>query len=469
LNAPFLWILCPLAVAAILLLLMRWNLGVSLAGTIIAALLAGLAWFLPLEDQISLGPVGFGFSDTWSVLGRNFILGAAQRPALVVIYLAAAFWFGAGPIAKANRNFVPLGLAITALLAAIVAVEPFLYAALLIETAVLVSIPMLVPVSQPAGRGVLRYLTYLTMGMPFILYTGWMLTGADSGPGDPQLVVRSAVLLGLGFALLLGVIPFHTWIPMLMQESHPYTVAYVLLILTSAISFFGLSFFNRFAWLREIEGLYPLLRFSGVLMVVTAGLWAAFQRRLDRMLGFAVIFEVGVSLLTISLAQGAATDTFVGIFFAGLLPRGLSLGVWALALIILGGQAEQLDYLHVQGLARRLPLAAAGLILAQFSIAGLPLLAGFPLRLRIWEQLAQISPSIAFWSLIGAFGFLLGGLRTLAVLVMGPEEAWGWSESWLQRAYLGLGILALLLVGLFPQWFLPIVANLPQVFERLAP
>ncbi len=241
-NAPFLWILFPLAVAAILLLLMRWNLGVSLAGTIIAALLAGLAWFLPLEDQISLGPVGFGFSDTWSVLGRNFILGAAQRPALVVIYLAAAFWFGAAPIAKANRNFVPLGLAITALLAAIVAVEPFLYAALLIETAVLVSIPMLVPVSQPAGRGILRYLTYLTMGMPFILYTGWMLTGADSGPGDPQLVVRSAVLLGLGFALLLGVVPFHTWIPMLMQESHPYTVAYVLLILTSAISFFGLSF-----------------------------------------------------------------------------------------------------------------------------------------------------------------------------------------------------------------------------------
>lgn len=468
-NAPFLWIIFPLTLAAVLLALMRWELGVNLAGTMAAAALAGLAWFLPLEDQIAFGPLGFEFADTWSILGRSFILGAAQRPALVVIYLAAAFWFAAGPIARTGRNFVPLGLAITALLAAIIAVEPFLYAALLIETAVLISIPMLVPVSRPPGRGVLRYLTYLTLGMPFILFAGWMLTGAATGSGDPQLVLRSAVLLGLGFALLLGVVPFHTWIPMLLEESHSYAAAYILLVLTSAISFFGLTFFNRYAWLREMENLYALLRFAGVLMVVTAGLWAAFERRLDRMLGFAVIFEVGFSLLSVGLAMGAATDTFVGIFFASLLPRGLSLGVWALALVVLHDRAVQLDFQGVRGIARQMPLAAGALVLAHFSIAGLPLLAGFPLRLRVWEQMAQVSPLVAFWSLIGAFSLLFGGLRTLAVLVMGPEEDWALKETWPQRIYLGLGILALLLVGLFPQWFLPIVANLPQVFERLAP
>ena len=220
-NAPFLWIVFPLALSAVLLLLMRWEIAVFLAGTIAAAILAGLAWFLPLEQQFSFGPLAFEFSDTWSILGRNFVLGAAQRPALVVIYLAVAFWFAAGPIARANRNFVPLGLAITALLTATIAVEPFLYAALLIETAVLVSIPMLVPIPQHAGRGVLRYLTYLTLGMPFILFAGWMLTDVDTGSGVPQLAVRSAILLGLGFSFLLGVVPFHTWIPMLWRRATP--------------------------------------------------------------------------------------------------------------------------------------------------------------------------------------------------------------------------------------------------------
>jgi hypothetical protein len=84
------------------------------------------------------------------------------------------------------------------------------------------------------------------------------------------------------------------------------------------------------------------------------------------------------------------------------------------------------------------------------------------------EGLAQVSLVDAFWVLLGLLGLLVGGLRSLAVLVMGEVESpWQITESWLQRVYLMLGIAGLLVIGLFPQWFLPLFANLPQAFEQL--
>jgi hypothetical protein len=53
---------------------------------------------------------------------------------------------------------------------------------------------------------------------------------------------------------------------------------------------------------------------------------------------------------------------------------------------------------------------------------------------------------------------------------MGPDEQpWRITERRGILAYLLLGSLALLLLGLFPQWFLPSLAGISQVFERLAP
>jgi hypothetical protein len=61
-------------------------------------------------------------------------------------------------------------------------------------------------------------------------------------------------------------------------------------------------------------------------------------------------------------------------------------------------------------------------------------------------------------------------LRTLAVFVTGPEEhPWKITESWQFLVLLGIGLTALFLVGLFPQWFLPPLLNGLNAFERLTP
>ena len=469
-SAPLVWIVLPGLLSAVLLAFQRREALVAFLGTLATLGLAALAWWLPVQERFFIGPWTLTFLDTLSVLGRSFTLGEADRPALVVLYLTAAFWFGAAPVARSGRLFVPLGLGMVVLLTAAIAVEPFLYAALLIEMAVLVSIPFLISVGKPVGPGVLRYLTFQTLGMPFILFTGWMLTGVEASPGELGLVPQASILIALGFAFLLAVFPFYTWIPMLAKESHPYTAAFVFLVLPGTISLLGLGFLDRFSWLRTSENTYFLLRSTGILMVVTAGVWAAFQTHLERMLAYALILEIGFSFISIGLAQGAQAGTYLGIFFAALLPRGLSLGVWALALAVIRTRFPVLSFREVQGLARVAPIACGSLVLAHFSLAGLPLLAGFPVRLAQLEGLSEISLLNALWVLLGSLGLLIGGLRTLAVLVMGREDGvWQVTETWVQRVFLLSGVASLIILGLVPQWFLPLLARLPLAFEQLVP
>lgn len=469
-NAPVIWIFFPTMLAVILLFIQRRIWIAAGIATLTSLVLAALAIWLPAEEQIFIGPWSIPFSDTFFVFGRRLILSEADRPALITVYLTAGIWFGAAPIARPGRIFVPLGLAMVALLTAAIAVEPFLYAALIIEIAVMVSIPFLSQEGEWVGRGVLRYLTYQTLGVPFILFTGWLLAGVESTPGDQTLIAITAIMMALGFSLLLALFPFHTWMPMLMQEVHPYTAAFVFLVLPGAVFLFGLSFINRYGWLRDSQALHAILPWVGIAMVVIAGLWSVFQRHPGRLLGFALLLETGFSLVAIGLDQGELNTQYLGVFFTGLLPRGLGIGVWALALSILRMQSPKLGFEHIRGLARQYPVTAASLILAVFSLAGMPLLASFPIRISLLKGLTEVSLSGALLALFGMAGLLLGGFRALAVLVGGDQNLpWQINETWLQRIFLVIGVLGLFLLGLFPQWFLPFFQNMPLTFEQFSP
>ena len=199
-------------------------------------------------------------------------------------------------------------------------------------------------------------------------------------------------------------------------------------------------------------------------MVVTGGLWSAFQRHLSRQMAYAVIAETGFSLLAFSLTH----DKAVEIVFLHIIPRSLALLVWAMSLTRMKKVVDPLRFSLVQGLARTHPITAAGLVLAHFSVAGFPLLAGFPIRLALWEGLAGQSLGVAFWFLIGILGLLTGATRTLAVLVMAPQGTdWELRESWGTGIMIGVGVIALFILGIFPQTFRFVLADLPAMFEHL--
>jgi NADH:ubiquinone oxidoreductase subunit 2 (subunit N) len=272
------------------------------------------------------------------------------------------------------------------------------------------------------------------------------------------------VMLGLGFAFLLAIFPLYNWIPQLMEESSPYVVGFLLWILQTTIIIFVISVLDRYAWLRSSSQVITGLRVVGLLMLVSGGLWAAFQHYFGRLLAYTTIAETGFLLLAVSLAPGSSTN----LVFLFLIPRGLSLAIWALSLSIFKTSDETFQFSSMQGLAHTYPLATAGLILATLSNAGFPLLAGFPPRLALWQMLAQESTSASIWFLVGLLGLLIGAVRMLAVLVIqDTETAWSLKENLVQRGMLGVGILGLFILGIFPQAVGFIVEKLPLMFDHL--
>jgi formate hydrogenlyase subunit 3/multisubunit Na+/H+ antiporter MnhD subunit len=462
-SAPLLWIILPAALAIPALLINHERFLSSFGGGL-ASLLALLALILPIDQALQVGSFSFKIAPDIEILGRRLILTPADGSLLAIFYGLVAMWFFGGEVTGTAHRLTPLGLMIVSLLVASIAVEPFLYAAILIEIVVLLAVPLLLPMTQAPGPGVMRFLIYQTLGMPFILFAGWLLAGVESSPGDLALAVQSGVILGLGFAFLLAMFPFYIWLPMLAEEASPYALGFLFWVLPTTTIIFGMGFLDRYSWLRTSGQLSQFLSLGGLLMVVTGGLWSAFQRHLSRQMAYAVIAETGLNLLAFNLSP----DKAVSATFLLIIPRSLALLVWAMSLTQLKNQVESLRFGAVQGLARRHPVTVAGLVLAHFSVAGFPLLAGFPIRLALLEGLASQSLGIAFWFFVGILGLLTGATRTLAVLVMAPQgTGWELHERWDSGVMIGIGVIGLFILGIFPQLFHPIMANLPAMFEHL--
>ena len=462
-NAPTLWIIFPIALGVLLLFINNQRF-LSMIGGSIAVLLATIAQFVPIEVALRVASYSFRIDSGLTILGRSLVILPTEGSLLALIYGAAALWFFGAEAAKTATRMVPLGFMIIALMVASIAVQPFLYAALFIEMAILLAIPMLTSIYRPPGRGVVRFLIYQTLAMPFILLAGWLLAGVESSPGDLALTAQSAAMLGMGFAFLLAIFPLYSWIPLLIEENSPYNVGFLLWILPTITIIFGAGFLDRYSWLRSSSQLILALRYVGLLMVVTGGTFAAFQRHLGRIMAYGSIAETGFSLLALSL------DLRLGIPILFLLipARALGLAVWSLSLTIIKENVETMRFGAARGILRLTPLAGAGMIVAALSTGAFPLLAGFPSRLALWEGLSRESISASLWMAVGIVGLLTSAFRSLAVISMADEyTGWTLRESPTQMTMLGLGMLGLFLLGLFPQSVQLFLANLPLMFEHL--
>ncbi len=464
-SAPLVWVGLPIILAIGLLFLPKRPVLVVFLATALSLFLAGLAWLLPFGQSLQLGPLSLRVEPELALLGRRLILDQVDRPLLTFAYALAAFWFAGTRAAGGHRALVPFGLAVVAVLVAAMAVEPGLYAALLVEGAVLLSIPILVPPGQSPNQGVLRYLIFQSIAMALFILGSWALTGAAANPTDTNLVMLTEIFLGLAFALWLAIFPFYTWAPLLSGFSRPYAAGFIFLFFPTTCLLLGLGILGANGWLRSTEVLFTALRLGGGLMVITAGFWAAFQRDLGRLLGYTAIAQVGFSLVSLSLGTRLGDEIFVMMF----LPRVVALGLWVLSASVILRSSRSLQFSDIERTAERLPVATVGLAVSFLSLAGLPLLAEFPIRVVLLQEISVQHPIAALGILLGSLGLLFSGFRLLAVITGGNlglrragELRVGETRS--QVALIGFGIAALLIVGIVPRIFFPIMVGILPAF-----
>ena len=473
-STPTIWIFLPIAVSILLMAVHRLHkLSVWIAA-LSSLLFAAAAFIFPQDLDFSLFGRHFHFDSTFMILNRSLILSASQLRFVSLLYFFSFLWNLTGLQFSTSRWFPTISLAITALWVSALAVEPFLYAAAIVELIVLISTLLITPRGEPASSGVLRYLVTQTIALPFILLSGWMVAGIESAPIASALVLRGTILILIGFALWLAVFPFHTFLPMLAGKSHPLVFGFVFLMQQSSLWVFLLKFLDQFAWLRNLEGIFPALQWIGVLTLLAGGILASLQSKVNRILAYLVMTETGCALLGIGLiAQGGGA--FLALSF---LPRALAYWQWSYTLSSIQKIAPEVDgsFDSLRGLFRRLPFHSASLILSMLSLLGLPAFGIFPAKRMLWNIGAGLTlPYTPLLSLAVA-GMSLFILRLLRALVT-PEPNTPSSSLLIQREEPAWQIILLcaltlfsLLMGIFPHLFLnPFMETLGAFSELMPP
>jgi formate hydrogenlyase subunit 3/multisubunit Na+/H+ antiporter MnhD subunit len=140
--------------------------------------------------------------------------------------------------------------------------------------------------------------------------------------------------------------------------------------------------------------------------------------------------------------------------------------LWSFGLSFLK-EAGGTDFTTLSGMLRKYPFASAAVIVALFSVTGLPLLAAFPIREVLLENVAKTSLTVAFWAGLGATAMILGGIRALSALAKGEQTGGVFAERWPQITLLLLGTAVVLLVGIVPGWFLPGLLRILEAYTHL--
>lgn len=461
---PALLIGLPLMLGPVIYGLRRWRyLEVGLAaGAPFGLLLLLLA--LPLDQPLGWLN-GVAFASTFDVLGRAFVIEPVTRLALAFIFGQAALLFLGASVTHPGRFYLPAGQLIVGLLVAALCIRPFLFAALFMHLASALAVFMLADERHAQTRGALRQLTFATLSLPFILLSGWLLERNTGSALEADTITRVTLFLALGFAISLSVAPFHSWIPMVAESAYALAAAFVFSSMRFVTVFLLINFLNTYPWLGQSAAIYQALTLAGGGMVLLGTLFIFGQRNFGRSLGYAVLIDIGATLLALGLGTLEGLEAALAVLVA----RGIALTLWAVGLDQVRHLAGGDDFDAVTGLARSHPFAAAAVVAGLLSLAGFPLTAGFPGRWALLRLLAQIHPTAALLLLVGMASIAFVAARGIAALIMpAPSPVRRIAETRPTIILYSFGFAVLLTLGLFPQWLLPVVANTADVFSTLA-
>lgn len=463
-NAPIIWIVIP-GILAVILFFLRGSQKLSVVfSATISGLLGLIALTFKIDTVFSFGFLSVEIAPSLEVLGRIFSITDSERMIVALIYFIHVFWVAGSRVASSNNFFPSISLALSALFIAAISVQPFLYAALVIEISVLLCMLIFYQRGQPVRLGILRFLTFQTLAMPFILFAGWGFESAPSSVDSAQVYLLAGILLILGFSLWLAIFPFHSWLPLLLEDSHAYSAGFVISLLSTSVLLFSMDFFNSFNWLREQNQIYSISLLLGTVMIILGGVFAGFQKRLTRLVGYAMMVEIGFSLLAISISINSGWSSFILL----LIPRLFAIAICLLAISIWRKTIEG-DYLRdFKGYFYKYPLSVIGFLVGWFTFSGLPLLPGFPTKLPVLIGLSEPSTILVGFITTGLIGLYIAGFRFMrTVFIHQNHDEIAGKENLLQRIYFGVGIIMILVMGIIPSVILKPFLNIVTVFKNL--
>ncbi len=228
-----------------------------------------------------------------------------------------------------------------------------------------------------------KYLVLAAVSVSFTLF-GIALIYASQGHlafadldyaqlGTDALSLTGLALLVIGVGFKLALVPFHMWVPDVYDGAPAPVTAFVATVSKTAVFAFLIRFFSPLSFQES-----PALLWGFALIAVASmfgGNWLALrERNVKRILAYSSIAHLGY-LLVAFLASGAAAMAAATFYLTAYVIT--TLGAFGVVSVLSGAErdADSLD--DFRGLFWQRPWLAAIMTTALFSLAGIPLTAGF--------------------------------------------------------------------------------------------
>ncbi|MFN8595325.1 MAG: proton-conducting transporter membrane subunit [Anaerolineae bacterium] len=462
-NSPLPLIALPLIAAIVTFPLRR----ATTLSALIAAGLPTLAAVLALTNDLSA---------PFSFLGRDLVLTTGDRFAIIYLYLCAAATFMGVWRTSPNWTYYPVALASLAAVAIALGMrpvtvaiiggrpfDPFHYAVLFLTMAAMLAIFPLQGGQPGVAGGTVRYMALMVIALPAFLAAAWLLDQYSQSPDAVNLAQAALALILFGFALWLGVVPFHSWLPGISSESPPLSSAFVLGIVNVGAWFLMLDMFHELRVFQDSTIVFGLLRIAGIITAVIGGGLALAQRDFGRLMGYAVLADVGVALV----ALGTGTSSGLSAALIVVVVRTFGLGLMSMGLAVARQRLPDDRFSTLTSLAWRMPWATVALIVGGFSLAGVPPFAGFAGRWAALQQVTHNDFATAIALLSSTIGVATGTLRGLQAVLqpLDPTETTPARESRLTNGLLLAALIVCLVLGLFPDLIAPAIRQMVAAYS----
>lgn len=454
---PILLLILPLLAAGAAYLVRRWASLAALLASATTALLAFLCLRLPLDRSAFVLGQEVAYGRPVVILGQSLQLDPAGQRWLAFIFVLTTVLFLIAWRVSQGRSFFSFGLTILALYSLVILLEVYELAVLVFAMSVAVAAFMIEGGQFLAIRGAQRYLLVTLLAVPPLLAAAWLMEVQSI-----EAARRALLSAALGFGLLLAVFPFGTWMPAVAADAPPMVAAFVFTAGQAMALYLLLTFLRDNPLVANDPATSAFIELAGLVMVVSGGFIAAVQRDFGRFFGYAALSSLGVLLM--AMASGGSQSVALTLLHA--VGRSASIVLMAASLSILRHRATTDRYKDLQGLARRLPLTTAGLLVGGLALAGFPLTAGFPIHWAVYRSVSDEQGLYTLLLLASSAGIVIGLIRGLNAM-RGAEPRHDVARQPLVASLMVLALVAFtILLGLYPQLLLGPVNNAAEAFFR---
>jgi NADH-quinone oxidoreductase subunit N len=313
-----------------------------------------------------------------------------------------------------------------------------------------------------AVEAAMKYFVLGALASGLLLYGMSMIYGATGtldinsvaavivgGESNRIILVFGLVFVVSAIAFKLGAVPYHMWIPD-VYEGAP--TAVTLFIGTAPkLAAFAVA-------MRLLVGSLSALAFDwqGMLLILSllsmiiGNVVAIAQSNIKRMLAYSTIANMGFMLMGFLTAN---TDGYSAAMFYTVTYVLTTLVAFGIVLLLSreGFEAEQLD--DYKGLNQKSPWYAFLMLLAMFSLAGVPPTVGFYAKFSVID--AAVEVGLVWVAVVAVMASLVGAFYYLRVVKLmyfdDPIDKTPIEARPDTRVLLSANGLALLLLGVFPQ------------------